>query len=496
MRKEEFPVLQLEHVTFRYYENAKRNILDDVSLSILAGGITVLMGSSGCGKSTLAAVSCGLLPENGGYLEQGEILLYGKNLAEMNQSRRAAYVTMMFQNPDLQFCMDTLRKEMQFCLENICVPSSEMDSRIEKAVRELGVEELLDKKLHSLSGGEKQKAALCCLYVMESKCMILDEPFANIDEEGTRELIQLLTKMKKLRNQTIIVIDHRMKHWLDIVDEMILLGEGGKVLARGITRENIEECYPLFQKEGVFYPGVCQRTTPVRNMEMAACHLDQVSILVEAGRGRWKRKDRRRQLLHQVNVRFPKGAMTAILGPSGCGKTTLFLAMLRQISYEGNIQFGEKAWTKKEQFQHMGIVFQNPANQFITQNVRQEVESSIMQWNPGIKDEECACLADRMMEEYGLLRFHRYSPYMLSQGQQRRLAVLSVLAGKQNILLLDEPTYGQDYRSTTAIMEQLTEKIQKDGLTVIFTTHDEELAHAWADKIYRVQEQKLQEEMI
>ncbi|MDD3361384.1 MAG: ABC transporter ATP-binding protein [Hespellia sp.] len=489
MRKEEFPVLQLEHVTFRYYENAKRNILDDVSLTILAGGITVLMGSSGCGKSTLAAVSCGLLPENGGYLEQGEILLYGKNLAEMNQSRRAAYVTMMFQNPDLQFCMDTLRKEMQFCLENICIPSDQMDLRIEKAAKELGMEALLDKKLHNLSGGEKQKAALCCLYMMESKCMILDEPFANIDEEGTRELIQLLDKMKKLRNQTIIVIDHRMKYWLEAADEMILLGEGGKVLARGMNRENIEEFYPLFQQEGVFYPGVCQRVTPVRNMEVAACHLDQVSIFVKTGRVR-------RQLLNQIDARFPKGAMTAILGPSGCGKTTLFLAMLKQISYEGRIQFGEEVWKKKEQFQHMGIVFQNPANQFITQNVRQEVESSIMQWNPGIKDVECACLADHMMEEYGLLRFHRYSPYMLSQGQQRRLAVLSVLAGKQNILLLDEPTYGQDYRSTTAIMEQLTEKIQKDGLTVIFTTHDEELAHAWADQIYRVQEQKLQEEMI
>ena len=182
MRKE--IALHLEDVVFRYLENGKRNILDHVSLDIAAGTITVLMGSSGCGKSTMAAVAAGLYPENGGYLECGEIELYGNSVKELDQQQRAAYLSMMFQNPDLQFCMNTLRKEMRFCMENICVPVEQMDEKIRYAAKVFGMEQLLDQDLHTLSGGEKQKAALACLYVMESRCILLDECFANIDREA------------------------------------------------------------------------------------------------------------------------------------------------------------------------------------------------------------------------------------------------------------------------------------------------------------------------
>ena len=190
MRKE--IALHLEDVVFRYLENGKRNILDHVSLDIAAGTITVLMGSSGCGKSTMAAVAAGLYPENGGYLECGEIELYGNSVKELDQQQRAAYLSMMFQNPDLQFCMNTLRKEMRFCMENICVPVEQMDEKIRYAAKVFGMEQLLDQDLHTLSGGEKQKAALACLYVMESRCILLDECFANIDREAAESLIQLL----------------------------------------------------------------------------------------------------------------------------------------------------------------------------------------------------------------------------------------------------------------------------------------------------------------
>ena len=127
--------LKLDDVVFRYQEKGKRNILDHVSLEIADGGITLLMGGSGCGKSTLAAVAAGLYPENGGFLASGRILLYGHPLSELNQQQRAAFLTIAFQNPDLQFCMNTLRGEMRFCMENICVPPERMDGRLEAAAR-------------------------------------------------------------------------------------------------------------------------------------------------------------------------------------------------------------------------------------------------------------------------------------------------------------------------------------------------------------------------
>lgn len=129
--------LELEDVVFRYQEKGRRNILDHTSLTIPAGTLTVLMGGSGCGKSTLAAVAAGLYPENGGFLESGIIRLYGQDLKTLDPQKRAAYLTVLFQNPDLQFCMNTLREEMRFCLENICIPAGKMDERIEQAAASL-----------------------------------------------------------------------------------------------------------------------------------------------------------------------------------------------------------------------------------------------------------------------------------------------------------------------------------------------------------------------
>ncbi len=508
--------IHLSDVVFRYVESGKRNILDHVSLDIEEGGITVLMGSSGCGKSTLAAVLAGLYPENGGFLESGTIELYGHPVSAMNQQERAAYLTMLFQNPDLQFCMDTLRQEMQFCMENICVPKEEMDRRIESAARTLGMEALLNQKLVTLSGGEKQKAALCCLYVMESKCILLDEAFANIDSRSVTELVSLLLKLKQ-HGRTIIAIDHQLGHWADAADEIIVLGEGGKVLQRGIHPDQLEKFYPLFEQEGLYYPG---RTASQRSFFMAdaaADHKPETAASYNSGpstqqdqksaavsfrdlsilRTSDKRASRFRQyLLSHVDADFPKGAMTAVLGPSGSGKTTTFLSVLKQHPYEGSILIDGTDLSrikKKELFAKAGIVFQNPGNQFITQNVTEEVKSSIRIWNKDLSDEQCEEQALALLKEYGLERYHRYSPYMLSQGQQRRLAVLSILAGRQQILFLDEPTYGQDYRSTMAIMDQLSRKVKNDGLTVIFITHDQELAEVWADKIYQLQGQRLVE---
>ena len=223
--------LELEDVVFRYQEKGKRNILDHTSLSIPAGTLTVLMGGSGCGKSTLAAVAAGLYPENGGFLEGGTIRLYGQDLKTLDPQKRAAYLTVLFQNPDLQFCMNTLREEMRFCLENIRVPAGEMDARIDRAAVELGIAPLLDRTLSTLSGGEKQKAALSCLYVMESRCILLDESFANLDHEAAAQLLEMLLRMKT-SGRTILAIDHKADLWLEAADEIILLEEGGASTAK------------------------------------------------------------------------------------------------------------------------------------------------------------------------------------------------------------------------------------------------------------------------
>lgn len=488
--------LSMRDVVFRYLEQGKRNILDHVDLDIPAGSVTVLMGAGGCGKSTLAAVAAGLYPENGGFLAGGQISWFGQDLTDLAPQQRARQVSMLFQNPDLQFCMDTLRKEMLFCMENLCLDPAEMDGRIAAAAGELGVEAILDQPFHTLSGGEKQRAALACLYVMESRCLLLDECFANLDREAALQLMDMLRHMHR-QGRTIIAIDHQPELWLDTADEFILLGEGGKVAARGVCKENLPQYRALFDELGLFYPQAPAPHHPVgEEGEPILCFEDVSVARGEVRRSLFARKRPPAPLLlDRARARFPKGAMTAVLGPSGCGKTTSFLAVLRRHAYTGRITLDGTDLEKirrRELYRQVGIVFQNPSNQFITQNVAEEVLASLRVWHPDWPEEACRAEAERRLEEYGLGRYRRYSPYMLSQGQQRRLAVLSVLCGGQKLLLLDEPTYGQDARSVQAIMAQLRDKVKAEGLSVIFITHDRALATAWADKIYWVRGHKLE----
>lgn len=438
----------MEDVCFRYFQNGKRNILDHVNLTVAAGGITVLTGSSGCGKSTLAAVMAGLYPANGGVLT-GRIRLFGQDVQAMNPRERAGYLTMMFQNPDLQFCMSTLRKELQFCMGNLEIPPQEMEPRLLAAARQLDMEEKLDRDLHTLSGGEKQKAALCCLLVLDSPMLILDEALANIDPDSAKQIVCMVRKLADA-GKTVLAIDHRPELWEQAADQILHLGEQAQAL-----------------------PAV----------KRSAAEATEQAIILQDVTIR-----RERTLLAHASASFPKGAITAILGRSGCGKTTLFLSVLRQHPYDGKILVENKDLNtigKRRLFSQIGVVFQNPGNQFVTQNVLQEIETSLKIWKG--KDN-----AKEILDTYGLGQYGSYSPYMLSQGQQRRLAVASVLAGGQKILLLDEPTYGQDRASVRTIMERLREKTQQ-GLTVIFITHDEVLAKTWADKIYRMEGEMLYE---
>ena len=221
--------LELEDVVFRYQEKGRRNILDHTSLTIPAGTLTVLMGGSGCGKSTLAAVAAGLYPENGGFLESGIIRLYGQDLKTLDPQKRAAYLTVLFQNPDLQFCMNTLREEMRFCLENICIPAGKMDERIEQAAAELGIVPLLDQPLSTLSGGEKQRIAIARMMLKNAPIVILDEATAMLDPRGREQVMQTIHHLNKDLGITVVSITHYMEEAAQ-ADRVLVMSQGNVVM--------------------------------------------------------------------------------------------------------------------------------------------------------------------------------------------------------------------------------------------------------------------------
>ena len=206
--------------------------------------------------------------------------------------------------------MNTLREEMRFCLENIRVPAGEMDARIDRAAAELGIAPLLDRTLSTLSGGEKQKAALSCLYVMESRCILLDESFANLDHEAAARLLEMLLRMKT-SGRTILAIDHKADLWLEAADEIILLEEGGKVAARGIHCKNLPEHRADFERLGLFYPGSRPERTAARPVAEGKPLLQFRGVSIRKGlptRRKWGRTGVRRTLFGAECGRgFPGG---------------------------------------------------------------------------------------------------------------------------------------------------------------------------------------------
>lgn len=478
-------LLTAKDLTFRYFEQSKKPVLDHISLELPRGSVTLLTGDSGSGKSTLASILAGLFPKNGGFLQNGTVEVRGKSVPEMPENERVRHLSMMFQNCDLQFCMDTLREELRFCLENIAEKPAEMDARSLQAVRQTGMEAHLDRPLHTLSGGEKQKAALACILALESSCLILDEPFANLDPSSADELLMLLQKVQRERNLTILAIDHQWQRWEGFASRIARL-EGNDTLR--IIAEPARSDFLSSENGRILSPARPCPATPNNPLYS----LDNVTLYPGNSK---KISPSQKPLLNHASASFPAGSITALLGGSGTGKTTLFEAMLGLHPYEGSILFQGKElrhYKKKELYIKAGIVFQNPSNQFVTQGVLDEILFSLR------RSDKKATL--RQLEEKALTLLARFqlnsarsrSPFMLSQGQQRRLAVLSMLANDQQVLLLDEPTYGQDDDSAEAIMDLLEELVQEQYLTVILSTHDEKLAFRRANRIYRLQSEKLE----
>ena len=451
----------IDDITFRYFERSERNILEHLSLEIKEGETIVILGESGCGKSTLANLICGLYPENGGFLINGSIRIDGAEIKDIPPRKRREKIAIVFQNPDLQFCMGNLRDELRFCLENAAVRAEEMDSRIEAFADAYSVSSLLDRPFSSLSGGEKQKASLCAAMILPSKVLVLDEPFANLDGVSRNSFLELL-KQKRLRDPetTIIAIDHRAENWTGFSPRWIVLGDKGRIVSDGTSFPSIKTYADYFAPAA---PPASSDTRPFLAFSEASIRPCRNG----------------KTILEVPDLSVSPGDIIALLGPSGSGKTSLFLTLLGINPYEGSIIIDDKELRnhkRKDIHKSIGIVFQNPSNQFIASTVQEEAKP-----------------ADRgMLASFGLANYARYSPYMLSQGQQRKLGVLSMIAGNQRLLLLDEPTYGQDAPSTAAIMECLMERTGK-GLSVIFSTHDEELADLYANRIWRISNGRIYE---
>ena len=467
------------NVTFSYSENPKRNTLENVDISVSAEKFTVITGPSGCGKSSLLYLGAGLYPANGGFLRGGNVTVDGATPASLKPEDRARLLCMMFQNPDLQFCMDTVEYELIFCMENISLPVEEMDSRLLEALEFCEISHLRHRLISTLSGGEKQRVMLACAMVIKPKWLLLDEPFANIDEESAATLISKLKKLHEDFGTGILAVDHNPWLWRNAADELIVLSTDGSLLERNIDLKNSSP--EKLSELGVSCPALPYQAEKPPKKEFGKTALKISGLSLKKGEN---------EILRGLNAEFEAGKIHAILGKSGCGKSTLFGALCGIEKYRGRILIGGKelkSIKKKELGGTMGFVFQNPQDQFVADSVLDEISVSLKT----SKDKNESREAKAILEEIGLWRHRNLSPYMLSQGQQRRLGTAALLCYKCGILICDEPTYAQDRKNVLAIMDELQRRVVNDGLTLIFSTHDSLLAESYADKIYYMREGQL-----
>lgn len=407
----------------------------ELTLSLAPGETKGIYGASGSGKSTLFHLLAGL-NEKG--FDGGTYTIDGQTMNQLSIRERSTTVSLLFQNPDMQFCMATPREELLFCLENQCIPQKDMPNKVADAMAFCEITHLADQPFTTLSGGEKQLAALACCLILESQYLLLDEPFANLDADTSKKVIRKLQHIQQKKAIGILLIDHQIKETANWVDEWLLIEEDFRTIDQAAIRDldqHIRKTLPLAKiksssnKKRLSFQ---QFRLPIRNHEIVF-----------------------------PNFAFDGGTLIGITGRSGSGKSSFLKAILQQHAYKGDILLaGQPIKKYPSPFRSISWIMQNPQDQFLAATVAQE----LIQGSAPTESE-------KLLAKLRLQNKSTQSPFRLSQGQQRRLAVASLLQRPVDLLLVDEPTYGQDIKQAWQIMQLLAEKATT-GTLVLIVSHD------------------------
>lgn len=467
-------MLTCKNLSFSY--NTEEDVVfQNVSLSVKEGEVVLLMGPSGCGKSTLAYCLSGLYPQYSGTM-QGEILFEGESLSSFGPAMRSKKVSILFQNPDDQFCMNRVDQEVLFALENINY-EGHMAARVQDILKKVGLEDHQRSMIQKLSGGMKQKLALGTALATGAKMLILDEPFANLDPASCRSLANMLRRLNE-EGITLFIVDHKLDWWKPFLTRVILMQTEGDLDENSIYPEELGSCRERFEKLGLFY------TDSYEDSYLAGINKPQVpdegDVIMQAQDVSLFHEHKQCFMKH-LNFSIPKGSVTSLVGRCGSGKTTLLYGMAGILKCKGSMQSKGK----------IGLVFQNPRFQFLKLTIEDEIlETLAMQDGKNADKDAMMREMEEALRSFGLWEYREHSPYAISQGQQRRLALLSMLFCKADIMLLDEPTYAQDEKSTKFILSLLAKRIE-EGLTVIIATHDLMLAKTISNQIFLVDDHKI-----
>lgn len=449
--------IELKNINFSY--DGKTKILEDTNFSADYGEVTLLSGHSGEGKSTLMYIVSGIIPNvNYGELS-GEVFVGGENIRGRKMGDICRRVGVVLQNADEQIIQKIVEDEVAFGCENLAFPPEKIQKQIEIVCNLMKLNP--GWKCRTLSGGQKQRLITASTLAMGQKIIILDEPLANLDKDGAAMLMGTLRSLAKA-GYCIMVIEHRLDMVLPFVDSVWHVGNK--------TVQRIENRREYLASQTAKIEDSC----PIYAGQSPLFELKDVAFAVK----------KEREILNDVTLEIPKGGRSVFLGENGCGKTTLMRLIARlcrptggSITQHIDGKFGQKPKGGRAWFKKVGVVYQNPDYQLFMPTVRQEISF-------GAKSAEYAETIARL---FGVDHLWERHPQSLSEGQKRRVSIAAVAACQPEVLLLDEPTVGQDYDGLCAMVDILNRLHKETGNTMITVTHDVRCAEALCDRAYLIE---------
>ena len=494
-------MIELKDFSFQYKAQSEPT-LKNLNLTIYKGEKVLIVGPSGSGKSTIGQCLNGIIPNIYKGTSSGQFLIQGKEAFDLSIYEKSHLVSTVLQDTDGQFIGLSVAEDLAFALENDMVDLGTMKERVQSWAERLDLMKLLDHRPQDLSGGQKQRVSLAGVLIDESPILLFDEPLANLDPKSGQDIIDLIDQIHEEQGTTTIIIEHRLEDVLyRPVDRVILINQG-QVLFNGSPDELLRTT--LLAENGIREPLYLTTLRQLGQDISKLPHLDKVGELplwdllvdiptphfekgaeaetiLELGHLNFAYREGQ-PILKDLSLTIPKGQRLAIVGKNGAGKSTLAKAICGFIQTEGTyFSKGEdiKGDSVKERAERVGYVLQNPNQMISTNMIFDEVALGLRLRN--VPEDQIESRVHQALKTCGLYEFRKWPISALSYGQKKRVTIASILVLGPDVLVLDEPTAGQDQRNYTEIMDFLDELHQK-GHTIVMITHDMQLMLDYSDR--------------
>ncbi len=491
--------LVVENLSFKYRVRPEMAI-EDISFSLQPGEMLLIAGASGCGKTTLTRCINGLIPRSYGGDRKGKVLLHGRDVAEMTLVQVAQVVGTLLQDPERQIVASNVYNEIAFGPENLGLPLEEVHARVEGAMLRLKIEYLRKRETFTLSGGEKQKVALAGLLAMNPSILLLDEPLASLDPASAYEALEIFRSLAD-EGKTVILIEHRVEDAIAARPDRLLYLEAGRIRYLG----GIQTLPKELNHTQVKLPAqwvvdrVKQQNQKIEFIASSPARQD-APVLARFENVSFKYEEDLPFVLNDINLDIRQGDMIAVLGPNGVGKSTLVkhaIGLLKptrgRVLVDGQ---DTRSMTVAQIATQLGYVFQSPTHMLFAPSVREEL--SFGPQNLGFAAEQVEKSVTESLATLNLTGLEEYQPLGLSFGQQKRTTIAAVVAMRSKIIVMDEPTAGQDFANYTRFMEAMCRPgkgreslLSSTFAASLFITHDLDLAVTYANRVLLVGEGRL-----